>query len=869
MNSSLSHFSRRYPWPLLVAILLSPAITSAQVKKPDDPDSTPKKLEVFIVTGSHVEGRTAENSPAPIDLVSGTEISTTNGTNLLDTLNTLLPSFNLPNVSGPDIPSLIRPSQLRGLGFEKTLVLVDGKRRHPSAFLSSGEAPVDLSLVPQGAIASIEVLRDGASAIYGSDAIAGVINIITKNNDSGGGISLRGSQYYKGDGLTRVGIANGGFSAGSAGHINLTAEVDDKQAVVRNFSIPSSYLLYFPLNAQGQQIKTGPNYSLPAGATPSPQEATRNNNAWINTGSAAYRLDSLAVDFGTRLTSDIQFYSFGTFGHRTSSSAQNFRQAARLEDVLSIYPDGFTPYEGIRENDVDLTAGIKGKDLLGWSWDLSGTAAKDTVNVYTLHSVNPTYGSLSPTNFYDGADIYETIAENLDLHRRFNVATLPVDVSLGVESRFEEYKVTPGDLASWSYAGQNPVNGIQLVYPSLGVFSLAGSSPTPLPLSDAGAQSLPGFRPQDFVDANRTEYAFYAGASTHLTPNWVVDLAGRYEDYSDAGDTLAGRLSSRYDFSRYFALRATVSNGFHAPALAADNYRNTANINTYQQHQLAVNSPQAQALGARPLVPEKSDNYSVGIVSKPTDSLSVSVDAYQINLRNLITSASSIRNTDAAGKPTAAGTAADALVTAAGFAAGDGVSYFINACNTRTQGLELTLEQTIRTGSLGDFRWTLAASATRTVITGVVAPNPAILQNAGISLFNPTNQSSITYPGPRQKGVFGVTWEKNKWVFGVHENYYSIIKRIGTVTTAPTSGPYAGQTQIPQPIKPLWVTDVQLSYNFSKAWSLSLSANNLFDVYPTQTPAPLLGANQTGSYPNFGPVGALGGFYSATVSYKF
>ena len=815
-----------------------------------------------------------ETSPAPIDLLPGIQIATANQANLLDTLNTLLPSFNVPNVQTPDIPSMIRAGELRGLGADNTLVLVDGKRRHPSAFLQTsgyfaGEAPVDLSLIPEGAIANIEVLRDGASAIYGSDAIAGVINIITKNGDNGGEVSLRTGQYYEGDGLTRVGLVNDGFEVGTSGHVNITAEVDDKQAVVRNFPIPSSYLLYFPLNAQGQQVKTGANYSLPAGDTLSPQEATRNNNAWINTGSAAYRLDSLSVDFGTPIGADVDFYAFGTYGHRTSSSAQNFRQAARLEDVLSIYPDGFTPYEAIKENDAELTAGIKGRKLAGWDWDLSGTVAKDDVNVYTRHSVNPTYGSLSPTSFYDGADTFSSITDNLDVHRKTDIASFPVDVSFGAESRYEKFKIAPGDLASWSYAGQDPATVTQLVYPSVGPFSLSGTSPTRLPLSDAGAQSLPGFRPQDAVDADRTEYAVYAGASTHVTKTWVVDLAGRYEDYSDAGNTLTGRLSSRYDFNPLFGLRATVSNGFHAPALAVDNYRNTANINTYQQHTLAVNSAQAEALGAKPLVPETSRNYSVGIVSKPTSSFSIAVDAYQINVHNLITASTSIRDTDSAGHPTTAGTAADALVTGDGFASGDGVGYFINACDTRTQGLELTLEQSVQTASVGEFLLTLAASDNRTVITGVVAPRPAILQQAGISLFNATSQSSITYPGPRQKAVFGVDWKKGNWNLAVHETYYGIIKRIGTPSTVATSGPYAGLTQIPENVDPIWVTDLALSYKFTKAWSVSVNVNNLFNVYPSKIPQPFLSAYQSASYANFGPVGAAGGFYSTTVTYKF
>jgi iron complex outermembrane receptor protein len=882
MNSSISRFKRLHPVALIAALTVLPQLSFGQISPnpgagassaSSNQSSAPSKLDVVIVTGARAEGRTVENSPAPIDVLGDSSLGIANQGDLLDTLNSLLPSFNVPNVQTPDVPSMIRAGELRDLPADSTLVLVNGKRRHPSGFLQTsgmfaGEAPVDLSLIPQGAIANIEVLRDGASAIYGSDAIAGVINIITKNSDNGGELSFKSGKFFGGDGLTRVGIANEGFSVGTGGYLNVTAEVDDRQAVIRNFSIPSTYLLYFPLNAQGQQVKTGSNYSLPAGDTPSPQEATRNNNAWINTGSAAYQLDSLAIDFGVPVTPDIEFYGFGTYGYRTSSSAQNFRQAARLEDVLSIYPNGFTPYEAIQENDAELTAGFKGKSLFGWDWDLSSTVAQDNVKVDTLHSVNPTYGNLSPTNFYDGANFFESVGENLDLHRKVDLASFLVDLSAGAETRYEEFKINPGDLASWSYDGLNPANVTQLVYPQQGPFSLTGANPTPLPLSDAGAQALPGFRPQDAVDANRTESAAYLGASTHFTPDWVVDLAGRYENYSDAGDTVTGRLSSRYDFSPYFGLRATVSNGFHAPALAVDNYRNTANINTYEQHTLAVNSPQALALGAKPLVPEKSDNYSAGIVSKPTSNLSIALDAYQVNFKDLITASSSIRDTDAAGHPTAAGTAADALVTADGFASGDGVSYFINACDTRTQGLELTLEDTTRT-SLGDFVWTVAGSATRTVITGVDFTTPAVLQATGISLFNPASQSSITFPSPRRKVIFGADWQKGKWDFAVHETYYSIINRIGTVTTAATSGPYAGLTSIPEPIKPLWVTDVQLSYSYSKAWSLSLNVNNVFDVYPTQIPQPLVPVNATAAYPNFGPVGALGGFYSATVKYKF
>ena len=885
MNLSLPRFARTH-LPALLAVVLASRLASAQTA-PDtnqgpptaapasaNADSAATKLAVVVVTGARAEGRTVDNSPAPIDVLDSTDIEDSNRPDFLDTLNSLLPSFNVPNNQTPDVPSMIRAGELRDLPGDATLVLINGKRRHPSGFLQTGgyfagEAPVDLSLISEGAIENVEVLRDGASALYGSDAIAGVINIITKKNDSGGEALYREGETFQGDGLARTGLVNAGFGVGNGGYLNVTAEVDDKEKVVRNFPVPSTYLLYFPVNAQGVSVPTGANYSLPAGDTPSPLEATRNNNAWQNTGSPAFRLDSFDADFGLPLTPDIQLYGFGTFAHRDSSSAQNFRQEARLEDVISVYPNGFTPYEAIKENDAELTGGIKGGKLLGTDWDLSGTLAQDHVGVYTLHSLNPTYGTLTPFNFYDGANIYTSFNDNLDLHRKIDFDSFPIDLSAGAETRHEQFQITPGDLAAWSYNGQDPATVTTLVYPQQGPYSLSGTNPTVLPLSDAGAQALPGFRPQDQVDVGRNEAAAYLGASVQLTPVWLLDLAGRYEDYSDAGSTVTGRASSRYDFSRWFALRATISNGFHAPALAVDNYRNTANINTYESHNLPVDSAQAQALGAKPLVPEKSINYSAGVVSKPTDDLSIALDAYEVKFSNLITTASSIRDTDAAGKPTALGTAENALVIADGFASGDAVTYFINAADTRTQGLELTIDQTTHTQGWGTFVWSVAGSATHTIITSVVAPQPAFLAAAGISLFNATTATSITFPGPREKVIFGVNWRKDKWTLDIHETYYSEINRIATVTTVATTGPYAGQTQIPDGIDPEWITDAGLTYRFSKAWSIAANVNNVFNIYPTALPAPLVAVNATGGYPNYGPVGAIGGLYSFTLKYQF
>jgi iron complex outermembrane receptor protein len=584
---------------------------------------------------------------------------------------------------------------------------------------------------------------------------------------------------------------------------------------------------------------------LPAGATPSPKEATRDNKAWKNTGSAAYNLKSVSLDFGQPLTPKVDFYGSASYAYRTSSADQNYRPPARNEVIRAIYPDGFTPIEAIQENDFEVTSGLKGRDLAGWDWDFSGTFGRDDVDVYTRNSNNPTYGLLSPTDFYDGANIFAASTINFDLRRSFELGAIPLDVAFGGELRHENFQITPGETASWADGGIPVLDG-----PNKGLI-LVGKG---------GAQALPGFRPGDATDVTRDSRSAYASASSRLTSNFLVDLAGRYENYSDFGDTLNGRVSSRYDFGKFLGVRGTISNGFHAPALAAENYRNTANINTYIQHTIAVESPEARALGAEPLKAETSRNYTIGLVSEPLKSVFIAVDAFQIDLENLITQSTSIRDAIYPGTK--------ALITAAGFAPEDSVNFFINGVNTRTRGIEVTLEQVTKTVGFGDFRWTLAAARSYTAITSTV-PTPAILAQYNVPLFAASNATNITYQGPRNKLILGVNWTKNRFNVSLHETYYGPIERLGTPTTVATSGPYAGLTAIPTGNPAEWVTDFDLTYRITKSLSASVSVNNLFNVKPGKVPDPLLSANQTYAYNNFGPLGASGGFYSTTLRYSF
>jgi iron complex outermembrane recepter protein len=844
-NRNKSHL-RRSHLRGAIAFALSLAAVAANAEQAET-------LDVVIVTGSRTGERTVQNSPAPIDVLPTTALEKANKGNLLETLNTLLPSFNLPNVATPNIGSMIRAGQLRGLNPDQTLVLVNGKRRHSTAFLGAGgfaaSTPADLSLIPGGAIERIEVLRDGASALYGSDAIAGVINIITNKSPDGASLSARGGQYFAGDGLTQVYKGSVGLGFGDSGYVRLSGQIDDQEIVIRNSPVSPNFLFYFPLNAAGQEnapagtLSTNP--SLPAGATRNPREATRNNDAWINQGHAPFRLEAFTVDAGTDLTEDIELYSFASYAERESSAPQNFRHPSRDEVVRAIYPDGFTPVEAIEETDYEATVGIRGSGLFGWDWDLSSGYGRDTVDIYVRNSLNPTYGLASQTDFYIGELDYDVWTSNFDVRRSFELG-VPVDLSLGVEHRREGYEMSPGDVQSYTHGGARVLDGPR-----------AGAA---LGNSLGGSQALPGFRPTDAQDTSRDNTAIYAGASLHVTDAWVVDVAGRFEDYSDFGSTETARLSTRYEFSPALSVRGTVSTGFHAPALAAQSYKNTGNANTSVNHVLQVDSAQARALGSKPLEPEKSENFSVGIVTTPLEWLNVALDLYQIDVNDRIAQSTTFREGLYPGS--------GALVVAAGLGPEDGVSYFINAADSRTSGLELTAEATTRTQSLGTFRWTLALNNNQTKVRDV-APTPAVLAAFDIPVFSTGSQNNLRFQAPSSKQIAGLQWSYGPVTVNLRETHYGTIKRTGNPTTVAVSGPYAGLREITYDIGDLWLTDIDIGVDVTERLNLAVSVNNVFEEKPARLPEPLLAPYQLYSYTNNGPVSAAGGFYSASFTYRW
>lgn len=812
-------------------------------------DQDASGLDSIIVTGTRSVGRTARESAAPIDVINANDLNATGKANVLEALQNLLPSFSVPASIQPDLGSIVRGGQLRNLDPGYTLVLVNGRRRHTTAVTQddgfSGSVWVDLGLIPASAIDRIEVLRDGASALYGSDAIAGVINIILRDQP-GGSLSAEYGQSYDGDGAVQKYRGHYGFSLGGAGHLNLSAEHTRQGLAIRNSPLKDTYLLYPAISTiTGLPVRLGARNALPANAVPDPREATRPDRPWINSGVPKYSTTALAVNLGVDLSDAVSLYGFGTYSHRNAASPQNLRPANTLfinnPGLLSVYPDGFTPWERTKEDDFEAALGLKGT-LAGWEWDISNVYGRDDVDVRVTNSANYslTYPG-APTAFYTGAHIFSQNTTNLDLRRSIETGLFarPIELALGAEHVRQRFELKQGDDAS---------------------------------ISGSGSQAITGYSPLDATRTRRHSSAAYIGLSTDIVPGWFVDVAGRYEDHSDFGGVVTGRLSSRFEIAPTLAARFTVSNGFHAPALVTQSFSMTADSVGVVSRLAPAGSAEARAVGGRPLKPEKSDNISFGLTWSPTSDIHLAIDAYQINVRDRIALSPNIgydrsdpaNPLDPSGRPLTPAQVAliDSLISAAGLtptAEIFRVRYFTNAGKTRTRGIDVTLEGTTRTDNAGRFRWSLAGNYNHTRLTSVASVSEELLDLPHIDLLNEAARLALTERAPRFKAIAGLNWDQGGWNLGVRVKYYGGLNRLANGLHYRTSGK--------------WLTDISAGYELESGLRFDVGIDNLFDSYPDRTRDEHRTANSLAqyqyAYDNSGPVGLLGGFWYARISQKF
>lgn len=810
-------------------------------------------LNAVVVIGSRVK-RSVVQSSAPIDVVSGDELQATGAGTLSDALNLLLPSFNLPAVPGQDQSAIVRPANLRGLNADQMLVLVDGKRRHASAVVNAnssinkGSEPVDLGMIPFPAIDHIEVLRDGASAQYGSDAIAGVINIVLKHDDHGGELASRNGLYDFKDGFTSQDGADAGFRLGHGGFLHLSAELFGQDFT----------------NRAGQA--EGPfYYPLPGGAADQ-REAGASRDRVID-GLPLTR--ALNLGYNASLPLDgAQLYSFSTFTVRHGKGYENFRYANGNNDPpydWNIYPDGFEPREAIHEIDFSSTLGLKGPDLYGWNWDAGVTYGRDDAAVFTEHTINATLGPGSPTRFYDGSWINSELTGDLDFSRAFNVGLAgPLHVAAGAEYRNNAYAIKPGEPGSYETGSYTafcaPVATSDTSDPCY---------PDTTKHPSSGAQSYNGFSPDSVGHAYRDNFAGYLDFEARPLPGWDVGIAGRFEHYSDFGNTRTGKFSMRYELTPALALRGTVNNGFRAPALGQSLYATSStffqtinNVSTAIDVITApVASTEARALGATPLRPETSTNYSLGFVATPARNLDITVDAYRIYVRHRILETGILSEQLDPGIGTA--------LQQAGVDPSTNVQYFTNAADTRTQGLDAIFNLRTHFGRWGLVRWIAEGNWNQTSITRIQANPPQLASlsqsSPGFELFDAAQQGYLAVGTPRSKLIAGGTWLKGPFSASLH------LVRYGHVVDSSKA-----DSGIYEEIPPAWITNLDLGWQVGRGLRLGLGANNLFDKYPPQTSLAFRGDYGPGSnyvgfqkYSGFSPYGYFGGFYYVRLSYRF
>jgi iron complex outermembrane receptor protein len=537
-------------------------------------------------------------------------------------------------------------------------------------------------------------------------------------------------------------------------------------------------------------------------------------------------------------------YAFGTLTKSNGKNWVGYRAANNNNNVVAIYPDGFEPRLVVKQHDFGVTAGVKGENLFGWTWDASVTNGKNRAETYLTDSVNPTYGVLSPTSFYDGVFTAGETTGNLDLTHDYEtgIFAAPLSVAVGLEVRRDTYGIGAGDRASYADGGQPVLTG-----PNAGKF-------VDLP----GAQAFAGFRPADSLNADRTSTGGYIDLATKLMKPWDVDLAARQEHYSDFGNNTSGKLSTRFQINPDIALRASIGNGFRAPSLGQQYYSAGATAQykgvDYVIANLPVDSTAARLVGSQPLKPEKSTNISAGLVLKPLERLTVTVDGYSIKLRDRIVQSAQIGLSPAGVlDPTLS-----ALLKANGITGVDAARYFLNGVDTKTTGLDLVALYRLPLAQWGTIDLTLASNFNNTKIDSVSAEAQKTLY--GTQVFNQMSQDQLTMTTPKNKTLLSMDWTLGPWHLFARETRY------GSFTTPSTvANGYSSEG-------PKWITDTELGYTVMKGLVVAVGAQNLFNIYPSKTnPNNFSAATFNGAqiYNSASPFGLSGGNYYARLSYSW
>ena len=818
----------------VLAAAAAPAVMAAQGQKDE--------LENIVVTGTRVADRSATETAVPVDIVSAEALANVGVTELNQALSAALPSYNFPRPGLADGTDTIRPATLRGLAPDQTLVLLNSKRRHAASLVNvngtigRGAAAVDLNTIPTAAVGAIEVLRDGASAQYGSDAIAGVINVRLRDDADGGDVTLsygaRESSYEApvsapsgttglpptwtapskvnrsvSDGETTTVSGWKGFALGDAGFLTVAAEYKDQARTERD----------------GWDFRQ--QYPLVNGAY-DPREQTINRyNAWY--GEPELEQLTFFANGGYDLANGARLYGWASYQDRDARSGGFFRRANDARNVIEIYPDGFLPIIAPEVTDYSLALGTT------WNW---GDWEMDTSLVYGYNemeftiekTLNRSLGVDSPTRFDAGGFDYDQLVFNFSGVRQYEVSWLdsPLNVATGVEARQENYSISPGEPDSYRNGGV-----------------LLNGQPTA-----SGAQVFPGFRPENAVDEDRTAIGAYVDLEANVTDKLLASVALRAEDYSDFGSNLSGKLAGRYDFNESFALRGSVQNGFRAPSLQQQYFATTSTnfINgvPYDITTFPATDPVAEALGAQPLDAETSVNFSLGAVFN-LSAVTITIDAYRIDIDDRIVLSENLTQANVR-----------QYLESLGFVGIGGGRFFINGVNTETQGVDIVANWPWDTEGAGKFDFTVVANWNSTDVTKVPQTEELEALSPPPPLFARVNVLTFEEGTPQEKYAAVVNWSLDRFGATARATYYGEVLDPGTTEAldfdlgAATLVDLEGRFQVTEKIK------------------IALGAENVFDEYPDAYP---VSRNTTGNTPftNYSPFGRSGRFIYGRVSIGF
>ncbi|MYM28893.1 TonB-dependent receptor [Duganella sp. CY15W] len=763
---------------LASAILLLAAQTAYAQTSTDD--SAKANEQTVVVLGSRSVAKTALDTSAPVGLIGLKDLQTAGPLELGKLLQTLDPSFNFSTTFISDGTDSIRPATLRSLGPDQVLVLVNGKRRHQQALVNvqqtigRGSAGTDINAIPLGAIHHIEVLRDGAAAQYGSDAIAGVINIVLKSNVGETSLSGQLGTTSEGDGDLYSASANRGFALGeNGGYINLTLEG----------------------RKRGETNRAGPD-SLRANPPRVTQHIgdsnTKDGYFWWN--------GALPID------KESEFYAFGGVSKRKSDSYGFFRSAGDDRTVQSVYPNGFLPQIRTDIKDASFAFGYRRDLPSDWKSDISINYGASELKFHESNSLNVSYwyepkpgGGIyadSPREADTGTLKFNQLTFNADVKGPVKVGGGEVFVATGFEYRQDNYQIVAGDPVSYQYGRTNN--------PAIAIKAPSGGT------AASGIQGFPGYTPATAVDSGRHNIALFLDAETKPVDNLTLAGAVRYEKYSDFGSTVIGKLSARFDPTKEVGFRASLSTGFRAPSVQQEFYSSVStNLNNGVLTETLTarqGSAVTQAFGIKPLKEETSTNGSMGVVLRPAKNMSLTADVYEIKIKDRIVFSSEIA-------PEAGGGPIANILKPLGVGQ---AQFFTNAVDTRTRGLDIVAEHTskfdastlVLSGQLGFNKTEVTKRhSTSSVLTGE-------------QLFDKSQVTLIEHGQPRKHHVVAADYTAGAWNINTRANYYGEV--------------YAENFSPLQKWDARWLVDATVRYGFSKKTFLSVGVNNAFNQLPNE-----------------------------------